>query len=152
MSQCEYTQRAGAYHDGELPDQQARQFEAHAASCQRCRTELARLEALSGVFETVELPHMSPFAVSRVRSMVVRRSERGIVRLAEALTAVAAAVLVVCGLWLWKAEASPASVGYTPAEWETLAIGPSTDTQEIGTELQVAQWMVDGLSGGDFNE
>jgi hypothetical protein len=71
--------------------------------------------------------------------------DRGIMRIAAALTAVAAMLLVGALL------TGPAAQGNAPAKpalWEAMAVMPMTETQgEANSDLvQVAQWMADDLS------
>jgi hypothetical protein len=46
----------GAYHDGELEEARRRQVEAHLQSCEGCRAELNRLQALAHLLQASPLP------------------------------------------------------------------------------------------------
>ena len=48
MPACERDIQVGPYHDGELPDAEGREFEAHLAQCPECARRLAELRSLSG--------------------------------------------------------------------------------------------------------
>ena len=44
---CEHNNLIAAYHDGELPPEQARDVAAHLRTCGACQDELAALQAIS---------------------------------------------------------------------------------------------------------
>ncbi len=147
MPDCEHSRRLSAYHDGELLPEECRDLEEHIRHCPPCARDLERLRSLSMVFGSAEMPGMSPDAFERLHSSVGSIREGLTVRMAGVLTAAAAAVLLVCSVWLWQARVTQESyVGGGPA-WEgaavrpQLAVSPSADG-----EMQLAQWIIEDLS------
>ena len=63
-------------------------------------------------------------------------------RLAKAVLAVAASILVICGLWLWQSEAAEGPAEPIPL-WETVAA--PQQTLVAGSDAQLAQWIVQDL-------
>src|SRR5512136_618477 len=69
----------GAYHDGELEESRRRQVETHLQSCESCRAELGRLQALAHLLQAGPLPEgLTPPErfVSQVRLQLQPRPAR----------------------------------------------------------------------------
>ena len=78
MSCDEFNQMAGAYLDGELPEEDRRRFEEHLASCDACRTELAELKRLTEDLNMMRFKEPGDEELQRYWAGVYNRLERGI--------------------------------------------------------------------------
>lgn len=141
MSGCDNQRHLSAYHDGELADEERAALEAHLRRCPRCAAELEWLRRLSHLFQTAGRVEMPAPVTDRLHRAVDDLPAADVGRLAKACLAVAASILMVCGLWLWQAN------GGEPADaiplWETVAGGEQTSA--AGTEEQLAQWIIRDL-------
>jgi anti-sigma factor RsiW len=95
---CEHAAQIHAYYDNDLTPAQRAGVESHLAVCAECRALLQDLRDLTQMLAAVPLPEMPPQAVNRMygswwAAQQVR--DRGVRRLAGALTAAAAAILVI---------------------------------------------------------
>jgi anti-sigma factor RsiW len=144
MNECEHAGKLTAYHDGWCDEQTRASLERHLAQCDSCSSELARLRKLSEILGGTERPGLSAQALKRIHAAVEAAPTISIRRLAEALTAVAAAILVVCGAYLLLPSVS-ASEAAAPV-WEATAVQHPTE-QASTTDDQLAMWMVQDLSG-----
>jgi anti-sigma factor RsiW len=152
---CEKIAEVHAYHDGELDSGRRVALEAHLAVCAECRELLSELEGLSAFLARAPLPVMPERAVSRFHGSWYEARDRGMVRVASWMTAVAAMLLVGALL----AQPTAPATGQTKTgpvkagPWETFAIAPPAEVHgESGATselVQVAQWMADDLSVGE---
>jgi anti-sigma factor RsiW len=155
MDGCRERQKIGAWHDGALGGEKARRLEAHLAECGECAGELAALRALSAVlregFEPAVMPRGLPARLAaRLAARVIRTRERGLVRLAERLTAVAAAVLVFCVALILGGVGGKAPAVSSAAPWERTAVTLRLET--ASGEQQVARWIVQDLTTENGND
>ena len=109
MTDCEYQVKIHAYHDGELPPLERQSVEVHLRACPACARELASLRRMSELFASARLPELSPAALHRLHRGKILVLEPALVRTSEFFAAAAAAMLLVCAGWLWRASASPES-------------------------------------------
>ncbi|MFO8013911.1 MAG: zf-HC2 domain-containing protein [Phycisphaerae bacterium] len=141
MGTCDNERRLSAYHDGELTGEERAAMEAHLRRCPQCAAALERLGRLSRLIQTAGRTEMPAPARARLGAAVEALPASDVGRLAKAGLAVAASVLMVCGVWLWQAN------GGDPADaipvWETVAGG--TQPTAAGTEEQLAQWIIRDL-------
>ena len=115
-------------------------MEEHLRSCPSCARELEQLRGLSRLFGAAEMPEISADALQCVHSGVRRVSERVVVRTAAMLTAAAAAVLLVCSIWLGQP-------GATYQDWEIAALGPPSQVpSSADRDMLLTQWIVEDLS------
>jgi anti-sigma factor RsiW len=145
MADCEYQVQVHAYHDGELSTADRERVEAHLRACPACARELDHLRRMSALFATTRLPELSPRALERLHRGRVVMLEPALVRTSEFFAASAAAILLVCAAWLWRASA-PEELVAMPSWQEvpvTYQVDASTDNdpgahvaQIILTELQ----------------
>lgn len=143
MNECEHADKLTAYHDGQLDERTRASLERHLAQCTTCSSELARLRRLSEILGSTARPGLSAQALRRIHAAVEAAPATSIRRLAEALTAVAAAILIVCGAYLLIPSVS-ASQAAAPV-WEATAV--QHPTEQAGTsDDQLAMWMVQDLS------
>lgn len=138
---CPYLQQINRYHDGELAPEQRTDVEAHIAACPVCRSELRSHERISGLLRGLNVPDAPDHLLARLHVAALR--ERTIMRMAKILTSAAAAIIVICALWLRGANGN--SAAYASEPWEQTAITlnvASTDDEP----QQFAQWVVEDLS------
>jgi len=142
MNECEDGRRLSAYHDGEVTDEERTALETHLARCPACAAELDRLRRLSHLLSTAGRPEMPTEVRARLRRAADDLTLLNIGRLAKAVLAVAASILVICGLWLWQSEAAEGPAEPIPL-WETVAA--PQQTLVAGSDAQLAQWIVQDL-------
>src|SRR5438067_1659082 len=99
---CENTRQVHAYHDGELTLSERAAVEAHLRDCGECAALLADLKRMSQFVAAAPLAEMPQAAMHRLEQSfwAARSRERGVLRLAEWMTGVAAAVLIGAAV-LW---------------------------------------------------
>jgi anti-sigma factor RsiW len=155
---CPAPSRLSAYHDGELPPEARSAVERHVRECPQCLTELERLRELSRQVATVARLEMPAAARRRLHEAVDRLGSASIFRvwrllpevtmqrIAGAMAAAAAAVLIFCLVGLSRQEASAASAAEGMQLWEDTTVGQTAEVT-AGPEEGLARWMVDDLSG-----
>jgi len=146
MSECEYAQKLGAYHDGELPPAQAAEMEEHIASCAACAAELGRIRALSEMLKQVRQPQVPAATLRRLHRRVDSLPNLTIHRLAEIAAAVAAAVLVTCSVLLATASAGTAPAASLPEGWEIAAVPHTAALSAASSDEQLVMWIVQDLA------
>ena len=180
IDDCPFQPQLDAYHDGELASDARLRVERHLATCPACATDLADLRELStGITTAADRPAPITSAESHRLHDAVDHAEDDapyslpFLRTAGLLTALAASVLIVCGVWLLDTvghvTTNPGGVvaGSTPvvrigADWEYLAMtghaDPSPDlydnSQMSNSPLSpryaaTVQWMLSGLTPVD---
>jgi anti-sigma factor RsiW len=154
LSECQYADRLSAYHDDELSPPARAEVENHLAQCPACAAELARMEKLSQAFAGLRTPpQVSPRTMQRLHRRIDALPGLAIARLAEALTAVAASIVIACGAWLWSSSA-PAGAAAMPV-WEAAVLQkPAEAAPPQASEDRLAGWIVQDLSreGGHDQE
>jgi anti-sigma factor RsiW len=111
-----------AYHDGELDARQRLRFEEHLQACPSCAADLAQLRLLSRLLQQSPLPQIPLAALTRLHDMSAILRQRGTLRIAEWLTAAAAAVLVL-GLYFHVRQPPAVAQPVAVAEpWELTAV------------------------------
>jgi predicted anti-sigma-YlaC factor YlaD len=148
---CQQAAQVHAYYDGELPRDQRAALEAHLQQCGECRDLLDELGQMSELIASAPLAEPSQMTLARLEQSWSAVRDRGVMRIAGWLTAVAASVLVA-SLLFWKqhADESTVLVATTPA-WVTTAVMPPAEAQHDDAApsdlVVVAQWMANDLSG-----
>jgi anti-sigma factor RsiW len=145
MSECEQAGRLSAYHDGELDAAAAGILERHVLQCASCSAELGRIRGLSRLLGGLAPAQPSPQALRRFHRTADLAASGAIRHWAEALTAIAAAILVTFSAWLWRAEASQPPTDAAPT-WEVSAVHRPTEPSAGGSEDQFAAWAAQDLS------
>lgn len=147
MSECEETNRLGAYHDGELTPPESAELEAHIRQCPLCAAELERLRELSRAIGAWAPPEMPSASVQRLHRVIDRLPSVGIRRLAGALAAIAATILVICTVGLsWRTPAAAPTRSVAIEEWETAAVAqPGTLVTTVDSGELLARWMIRDL-------
>jgi len=150
VSECEYSGGLGVYHDGELDAVASADVERHLGSCAGCAAEMGRLRRLSGLLAAASRPALSPRAMRRLHASAELASSTGLRHWAEALTAVAAAILVALSVWLWRLPlpSEPAGAALT---WETAALQRPSETASTTPEDQLATWLMQDLARESAN-
>ncbi|MCE5280123.1 MAG: zf-HC2 domain-containing protein [Planctomycetaceae bacterium] len=148
MNPCPHSERAGAYHDGEMTPQARADFEAHLAACESCSRQLGRLQQLTALLQGVQAPAVEEQLIERLHAHVDTLPQIGAVRrLAQALAATAAGIIVVCTVALAQGNGAR---GETPAAWEADALTPpTTEAAQAPTEDATAAWVLRDLTGKD---
>ena len=144
MSDCQHADRLSAYHDNEMSPPAWAEMEDHLAQCPACAAELARLAKLSRAFAELPATLVSRQTMQRLHRRLDVVPGQAIAHLAEALTAVAASILIACGVWLWSSS-SPADAAGIPL-WEATAIQKPAESAPQASEDRLAGWMVQDLS------
>jgi anti-sigma factor RsiW len=144
---CDQSANVQRYYDGELSDADRRTLEAHLIICAACAAELADLRRLSSHLSGISTPTLSNESLARLHATANVAEERGVLRLAEWLTAAAAAVLAIGITGLMRGETIHAKA---PDTWEQAAVAyPSEAVASERAELvQMAEWIRADLSGG----
>ncbi|MGA2265481.1 MAG: zf-HC2 domain-containing protein [Phycisphaerae bacterium] len=149
MRECEQISRVSAYHDGEMPPAERAEFRQHLSQCVSCAAELERLERLTALLSSLPPPATPPWMLDRLYRAVDLRPVHVLRRMAEALSAVAAVILIACLAGLAMRSSSQASAGAMPV-WESRALNQQSEESTFGgREELVAQWMAQDLSGKD---
>ncbi len=140
MMPCDHTQLVAAFYDGELAPDQAREMAIHIESCPVCLQELRSLQRLSQSIAAAPLGQPSGITLARLAS-ARRRQERGIRRLAGALTA-AAVVLLAVSVWNNQRAADLSS----PLVGLDVVVVAAADEEPPPQTLAVARWMASDLA------
>jgi len=138
MDTCKYTHRLSAYHDGEVRGDERVALETHLRTCPACREELERLRRLSRLVATAGRVDLPDATRARLHRAVDEAASADLGRMAKALLALAASVLLVCGLWLWQANGAERTDSIPV--WETVAAQGRSAAG--GTREQLAQWIL----------
>ena len=142
MSDCPIQSQLSAYHDGELDSQAVSQVEAHIATCAACREELAGLRNISGLFAAKAPAPMLPVELARLHRSLeggvagqigYRPAEADFLRTAGMLSALAASILIISGVWLAEFPSRHAAT-LSPG----VAVVPASETP--GLPASVPDW------------
>jgi anti-sigma factor RsiW/HEAT repeat protein len=152
--------------DGELPPDEARELEAHVASCERCQAAHERLLRLASLYRATHEPVRTPtdFAVTTMEKLAAVRTRRARgprrrrLLVLTAAAAVAATLLIVALLggpsgrgeglllrleddgWMWAGPSAPireSCVYASPAAPARIAVEGTDLWLEAGTFLRV---------------
>jgi hypothetical protein len=114
MATCSFSNLVEACRDDELDSTRRDQFQNHLPGCGSCNAELAELAALSGWFSAAPVPHFSQFSMHRLHSHISMVMEERLLGMARMVSGIAAAILLVCSVWLSHANTvvnSPENLG-----------------------------------------
>jgi hypothetical protein len=159
---CETSAQLSAYYDGELDPAAAARIEQHLPGCDECRSELNEIRELSVLAARIGEEGMSSGGLRKIHRLVDLDQGYFILRIAGALTGLAASVMVIGSVWLREIPAKPAASGQiviidsaSPA-WNVamnIDVPPlprsSADVREqpMVADSHLAAWMLDDLSG-----
>jgi anti-sigma factor RsiW len=119
---CAFFNKAGPYLDCELPPAERDTFELHVKGCSECAQEMQRLQRMSQFFVAAGVPEMN---IQKIWSP--RRSNQGLLRLAEVMMAAAAVIIVICTVGLIRNDTRRSETAAVPT-WERLAVSQQIDT------------------------
>ena len=148
---CALRQSVAAYHDGELPAEQADAMSRHVQECGMCGGEAKAMQAISRLLSGPVSPAMPPQAMARLHAVIDGARASSLQWMGEVLTAAAAAVLLLCGaaMWLSPARQPTAAVPL----WElTAASYVDREAQPVEPEDLWAHWTAAELSGSGGGE
>lgn len=145
-SDCPQASWLGAYHDGELDARASADVEAHLGACPACAEEMARLVRVSQLLARAARPAPTAAQMARFHEAARDASSAGIRHWAEALTALAAAVLITFSAWLWRMPSAAASGGYPSSTWEVTALRGPSEQAPATDEDQLVEWQLQNLS------
>lgn len=162
MNTCSHTAQIAEYLDNELSAQQSAQIKAHLPDCKDCQEELQQLQNLSEIFKTASLPTLRPLALEQIHQHLDEhidiqlrlQAEKGPLKLASWLTAVAAVVLVACSIQLILVQSNVGNTNNTSEfapslAWETTTAmlnqrNPADPA--VSDEHSLAAWIISDLS------
>jgi anti-sigma factor RsiW len=104
MTCAECIQRMSAWRDGTLTDAEARELEAHAASCERCGAELEVLSRVGSVAREIEPP--PGLRDATLRAVERQRTRTRWQRTATGVAAIAALAFIAIALQPHRKSAS----------------------------------------------
>jgi anti-sigma factor RsiW len=115
---CEYCKKVSAYLDCELPAAEREAFEKHLNGCAECSAEVSKLKRISNFVGAAK------FTGSRHQPFEWRANldRRRVLRLAQMLTAVAAIVMLFCGLSLMFGKPIQKTKTAAVPNWEKTAV------------------------------
>jgi anti-sigma factor RsiW len=143
MTPCEYNLWISALVDGELDAQRRATLEAHLPGCPQCQAELESLQQLAQSLRQLAPPPISPEALRRLHAAADELGDRSLRHLAEALSGVAAVILIGCSFWLFRAPSVQASDQLPP--WYSIStIRPQQNA--VPQSMQTAEWIFSELS------
>ena len=147
---CDNFRQVHAYHDGELPQAERAAVEAHLRGCPDCAALLSDLQQMSHLVAAAPLAEMPQAAMHRLEQSfwAARARDRGVLRLAEWMTGVAAAVLIGAAVF-WHGGATTQNAQH--ASLQSLALMPpgetrSDDASPSNDVVVLAEWMANDLS------
>jgi anti-sigma factor RsiW len=145
---CEQSHLVHRYHDGELATHERAAVEAHLRDCAECRDLLAQFVSLSSQLRVAPLAEIRPMTIARIRESFRKSRDRGVLRLAEWMSAAAAAILIAAIL-TWPGKRG--ETASADSMWQTVAVTPPSESHDnVNHDLVVvAQWMADDLSTGE---
>jgi anti-sigma factor RsiW len=150
MTECRQSQRLSAYYDGELSAASRAGMEEHVRGCPQCAAELARMRSMSQLIRAAGRAEMPAEALRRLHLSADLQPKITLVHTAEVLAAVAAAILLFSGVWLWRIAAARDAAAQIPV-WETVAVA-GQDPSGVAAAEPLAQWIVQDLSRNNGND
>ncbi len=146
--ECPQANKVSLYHDNEMPPALRAEFEAHLEDCRLCQAELRRLQEMSGALATIPRAQLPDVILGRLHKSVTAAGSRGVLRLAEALSAVAAAILIVCSIGLTQVPPPEQAVAAPPALDNQAAVQPS-ELSPVNLDDALATWTGEGPAWRD---
>ena len=159
MSDCPYKLRLCAYHDGELAPDSVADLDRHLDDCNSCRSQLEEMRELTTLLAPTRVERLSGIELARLHQAIDRSDDRSILRLASAVSAIAASILIVSTVWLYDGPRSSGpldSHDQPVTSWERLATTGQFEApagvHETGVaERSTTDWMLRVTRGRDDN-
>ncbi len=145
---CDQSSQVQAYYDNELPAGERETVERHLAECAACSELLGDLRAMSREIGSAQRPMLNAGCQRRLEQAWWAARDRGVLRLAEWLTAAAAAVMVGA-LLLWSNGKGANPVAEAPSmNMQAEAVLPPTETRDevASNDVDLAEWIASDLS------
>lgn len=147
MTECEWTIRLSAYHDGELPEADVMAVEQHVSQCPACQRDLRQYRKLSVLIGREEIPELAGATLEKMKDAIEWEGNPVILRLARRMTGIAAAVVIGGALWLMTGNSLASNTPTPLHDWEAAAVSPVADATQPNTgDAQLAEWIVTDLS------
>jgi anti-sigma factor RsiW len=143
MKQCPSNLQIESLYDGELDSAQAAGVNAHLAQCSLCMAIWNELVATSSLFRAMPIPELLPLAKARLQRAIDRGAESGLVRIAWAMSALAACVVFAGSIWMTRVKADVQQARDVPKDappWVTVAATTSSDPVIQQDATPAAQW------------
>lgn len=157
MNVCE-RQTLGAYHDGELPEDQRRSVEEHVRACPVCADMLRSLDDTSAIFAQHAFDELTADELARVHEALDQAESQPLLKLVRVLTVVAASILLISCAWLMELPSTAGSIARQPVirhaePWEQVATSLRPDPLSLIQDdpirfanADIAEWMLAGLN------
>jgi anti-sigma factor RsiW len=144
MKDCPSNLQIEALYDGELDPAQSAQVKAHLAVCAACLVIWNELAAMSGLFAATGAQELLPIAKARLHAAIDRGVQRGLVRIAWAMSALAACIVLAGSVWMVHVKDVPVQQAReVPKEappWVTVAATGNSDPVIQQDSTPAAQW------------
>jgi anti-sigma factor RsiW len=135
-----------AYHDNELPRDEAERVAAHVRTCPACQAELARLRAVSRAVQSLSFPRLPDAAMARLDAIDEGGAWKPLYRTVSHVCMAMSVLFIVTCAGLLHALAGPAPLSAPGREWEAAAVSSDEDwTAWERPEFPVARWVVSDL-------
>ena len=152
---CDFSSKVMAWYDDELTASERAAVEMHLAWCASCAEFAAALRATSRMIVEAPRATMSSEARKRLEQAWWASRDRGVLRLAEWLTAAAAAVLIATLIfWSNGQRTSQTATIAWPAEAEIAPVSTRADAHEevASNGVDLAEWVANDLAGDRAGE
>jgi len=138
-----------AYYDGELAPTARAAVETHLTECADCRELLADLRSVSQLVTTAPMAQITPQAMKRMQQAWWAAQDRGVLRIASWLSAVAAAVIFAAVIFS-PSQRPDTTVATAGLNWQMVALTPPTpvedEPQQQDEVIDAAQWIANDLA------
>jgi len=151
MSVCSFQSQLQAYHDGELPAEQAEKLAAHVSDCLACSAELAELSSMRVMFAAAEPARLSPIGLHRLHRTIDAANQQGLLRLARVVNGAAAAVLVVSSALLLHGNNAASNIA-PRVTWTDPTVLVSSDTTALQDNSPAAAWYLADTARPDSSQ
>jgi anti-sigma factor RsiW len=165
MQDCQFKSRLSAYHDAELSAAETEAVNEHLPTCETCSSELGTIREVSAALSTYEPETISQIELARLHRAIDRVDDRGLIRLAGMLSAVAASVLIICMAWMSQSSLPATIVQHPDAlrvpAWEKLALGGQPEVPGMPRDIHSGEapdsgfaidFMLQGIQGSSGHE
>ena len=127
------TKNISRYHDGEMTPEERVRFESHLARCAACSVAVGRVRRVARFVSAAGGAELDRRRLDSIHALITRQS---LLRFAQTILAVAAAVFLVSGLFLMKNDDSPDSGA---SGWERVAVTEKSDPPPLENADPVVQ-------------